>query len=600
MYLKRVWVSRVLTSLTFVAAGCAFAGDDVVAVIDGEYRIKADDLEYYYERALAADEWPVDEDVEAMLRDILNSAADGKVLELEAEERGYADAPFFQSGLDGARSRSLRDRMRQRVEAGVVVTDEEVRYFYEKRGKRRKYSFIEAEDPARAEEAYRALEAGRPWEEVVAEYSTFRGYSGEGGAWEIPMEYGGDEASEALFALEPGEYTRPVEDADGWAWRIYRFDKAVHGSGLSFDEARTDIENMLKARKEQERFDELAAGWREAAPVRRDEELRRRALALPFAEVATSCGGEGVVLSDVGGMPVYFDDVFFTVDKMLYRSPEEVDRIREETPYRYEAVWDSVLSRLEDYALLEWRALEEGIDESPSFKREMAARRAETLVDSLYREEFLPLVREPSPEEIEAYYEGHKEDFYTPERVEVYVVAMPGRQELAAFYGEIKGGADLVVTGEARNRDRERAAQDLYDVPPALPPAEAEWLGVVTVTATPAQDEGATAAPSAEDLRPRVFPFTELHVLSDVFQLPDGRWAFYEPIYYQPPLQRDLEDTEVAYYCRKGVSEEILLSPETAAAAEEWLASMRARHDVVVDEAALAEVAARVREKPRP
>jgi hypothetical protein len=56
----------------------------------------------------------------------------------------------------------------------------------------------------------------------------------------------------------------------------------------------------------------------------------------------------------------------------------------------------------------------------------------------------------------------------------------------------------------------------------------------------------------------------------------------------------------VAYYCRKGVFEEIVKSHETSVAAEEWIRSLRARHDVAVDEAAPARVAAELRRRARP
>jgi hypothetical protein len=222
------------------------------------------------------------------------------------------------------------------------------------------------------------------------------------------------------------------------------------------------------------------------------------------------------------------------------------------------------------------------------------------LIDLLYREEFLPRLREPSADEVEIFYQRHKGDFYAPERVEVYLVAMPDRLELEAFYGEIKGGADLVVTGEARNRAREKAAQELYEAPPARPPGEREWLGVVAITADATQANAPPDAPFAAELRARVFPPGKLNAVSDVFQLGDGRWAFYEAIYHQPPLQRGLDDPEVAYYCRKGVFGEIIKSPETAAAAEEWIRSLRAGHDVAIDESALARLAIRLRRRSRP
>jgi hypothetical protein len=589
-----------LASLTFIVAGCVPAGEEAVAIIDGEHEVTASDLEYYYERGLAAGQWSGEGDVGRTLRDILEAAIDGKVLELEAEERGYADDPHVQEGLTALKSQALRDYMWRRVKNAVVVTEADVFGFYEKGRNRRMYSFIEVDDVARAEEAHYALEAGPSWEKAVEEFSTFQNYTGEGGAWDVPMEYAGDEASEALFALAVGEYTPPIEDAEGLVWRIYRCDKVVHGSGLSFDEARADIERLIKNRKTRENFAELVLGWRKAAPIERNDELWRDISEAPFADLKAEYAGEGVLLSDVGGVPVYFDDVLTVIEKYLLLPPEEMDRMREAGPYRYEAVWNVFLSRLEDQALLEYQGLKVGIDNLPSFRREMAARRGDVLIDTLYREQFLSRVPEPSPEEVEAFYERHRDDFYVPERVEVYLVAMPDRVELEGFYGDVKAGADLVVTGEARNRAREKAAQELYELPPARPPREQERLGVVAVAADPTLPNAPPDPPLAAELRPRVFPFEGLNVLSDVFQLSDGRWAFYEPIYRQPPLRRGLDDPEVAYFCRKGVFEKAVASPETSAAAEEWIRSLRARHDVEVDEAALARVVAELRRRARP
>jgi hypothetical protein len=86
--------------------------------------------------------------------------------------------------------------------------------------------------------------------------------------------------------------------------------------------------------------------------------------------------------------------------------------------------------------------------------------------------------------------------------------------------------------------------------------------GGVAVTADPTQANAAADPPLAAELRPRVFPFKGLNVLDGVFQLRDGRWAFYEAIYRQPPRRRGLDDPEVAYYCRKGVFEEIVKSAD--------------------------------------
>jgi hypothetical protein len=590
--------------LAAVAAGCATAllagcvpGDsEAVAVIDGVHEIAASDVEFYYERGLAAGEWPADEDVDARIKEIVDAAVLGKILELEAEKRGYAEDPDVKRQLKEIKNQKLIDYMFNSIEASVPVTRADVWDYYEKSRNRRMFSFITAETPERAEEAYAALEAGMPWDQAVTEFSIFESYAGPGGKWDAPMDYTGDEVSEALFGLEVGEYSRPVDVPGALAWQIYRYDKAVHGSGRSFAEEAPDIELILVRQKTYARFEELARGWRRTVPLERNEELWQQILNRPCEELWSEYPGRGLVISEVAGVPIYYDRVWELVQKFLGRPPAEVEDLRQDKPERYESIWDMHLSDLEDMALLRNQALREGVDRLPSFRREMASRRTELLVEKLYEKDFAAKLPAPTEEEIREYYEAHRDAFYIPESVEVYMVAMPDRAELERFYGEVKAGADVVVTGEARNRAREKAEQEMAEPPPPVPPEEREWLGVVAVSASPDHPNSPAELPVAAQFRSRVFPLEGLNVLSEVFRLRDGRWAFYEPIYHSPALQYDLGDAETAYRCRTEVYAARVQSPETAAAADAWLESLRAKHEVVVDDAAAARLAAALRE----
>jgi hypothetical protein len=587
-----------LLALILFTAGCLRNRERPVATVDGEHEISTGDLLYYYEKAREEESWPEGQSPEDRLRGVLEAATLGKTLELEAEARGYADDPAFQEELRHLRSQTLRDYMRRRIEDAVLVTEAEVLDFYEKSRKRRMYSFIELGDADRAEEAYRALQAGRAWEEVVATYSQFEDYAGPGGEWDAPMEYTGDAASEALFALkEPGSYTPPMVGAEGWEWTIYRLDKIVHGSGQTYAEAAPDLRIALKQMKAWDRLQKLAAAWRKATPITRDEELWEGIMTKPWAELTEQYYGRGLVLSEVGGVAVPYDIVWDIVARFFALPPAELDQLRADKPDFYRRVWDKYLADYENLALLEYRALREGIDQTPAFRREMANRRADALMERLYRGEFLATVPPPSEEELQAFYEAHQEElFYDPELVEVYLVAMPDRGELDRFYEEVRAGGDVVRLGEARSRAREQAEQELYELPPPLPPREQEWLGVVSVVTDPTF-LNEPEAPVAAELRPRVFPVTELNVLSEIFRLRDGRWAFYEPIYHLPTRRPGLDNPEVAYMCQKRVREERLSSPEVTAAAEGWIRTLQAKHEVVVDEEALAAAAAEVRRR---
>jgi len=584
---------------TVLVAGCVPVDGEVVAAVDGEYKISAGDVKFYYERGAAAGEWPEGEDLDERVKSIVEAAVLGKILELEAEERGYAEDADIKDQLEELRNQKLLDYMFGRLEASVPVTQAEVLDYYEKSRKRRMYSFIITETAERAEKVYAALRAGMPWDQAVAEFSVFEGYTGPGGKWDCPMDYAGDEISEALFALDKGEYSRPVEVPGALAWQIYRYDKEVHGLGQSYAEAAPDIELILTRQKTYARYQELARGWRRAGSVVRNEELWQDILNQPCEELWTEYVGRDLVISEVAGIPIYYDAVWELVQKFLGLPPAEVDELRRNNPERYEGLWDIHLRDLEDIALLRHQALREGVDQVPSFKREMAARRAELLLEALYQKDFAAKIPAPTDEEIKAYYEAHREVFYKPESVEVYLVAMPERAELERFYGEVKAGADVVITGEARNRGREKAEQERSELPSSVPPEQREWLGVVAVTVDPDLLNSPPDPPFAAELRPRVFPAGELNVLSEVFRLQDGRGAFYEPIYHAPAVQFGLDDAETVYRCRNEVYAGRIQSPETAAAADAWLESLRARHTVVVDDAAAARVAAELRESVR-
>jgi parvulin-like peptidyl-prolyl isomerase len=591
----RIALAFVAAGATGLVAGCVPAGEEAVAVVDGENKITVAEVEFYYERGVAAGEWPEGEDLDARVKDIVDAAVVGKILELEAEDRGYADDPDIKRQLEDIRNQKLIDYMFARVEASIPVTQAEVLDYYEKSRHRRMYSFIMTESPEKAEEAYAALRAGMPWDQAVTEFSTFEAYAGPGGKWDAPMDYIGDEASEAVFGLEIGEYSRPVEVPGGYKWQIYKYDKEGHGSGQSFAEAAPDIELVLRRQKTFDRFKELAAGWRRAVAIERNEELWQDILNAPCDKLWNEYPGRNLVISEVSGIPVYYDAVWDLVQKFFGIPPDAVEEERKSDPERYEAMWDRYVRDFEDLALMRHQALREGVDQLPSFRMEMASRRAELLVDALYQNEFAANIPAPSEEEIRTYYEAHRDVFYNPERVEIYLVAMPGRDELERFYGEIKAGADLVITGEARNRAREKTEQEMAEPPPPVPPEERERLGVVAISAEPEHPNSPPQEPLAAELRPRVFPVPGLNVLSEVFLLKDGRWAFYEPIYHAPALQYDLDDAETAYRCRTEVYAARVQSPETAAAADAWLESLRARHEAVIDDELAARVAAQLR-----
>jgi hypothetical protein len=243
-----------------------------------------------------------------------------------------------------------------------------------------------------------------------------------------------------------------------------------------------------------------------------------------------------------------------------------------------------LLRKLEDEALLEYEALRRGLDNEPEPQRDLANYRAQLLTDRFISQEFVAKLPPITAEDYTAYYEAHKDEFVVPEKVEVYLVALPNREELNALHEEIAAGGDIVDINEAINQARGRELMDMYEAPPVLPPEEQEWRGVVAVTREP--DAERPDGPFAKELRSRLFPFDPngpggLRQLTEVFELGDGRGAFYEPLYYRPRLQETLDDAGTILKCQKKAWAEYYAGEEVQKRSREWLAGLRAGHDVI-------------------
>jgi parvulin-like peptidyl-prolyl isomerase len=580
----------ILASLAVALAPGATPGEDfVLATVDGDAAVTFADVSYYLGKFEAAPEGRVTAaEVEALVQTLV----DADIILREAEERGYADEPDFKKAVEDYRRARLRERMREALVEENAVTENDLRAFHEKDSKWRKYALIETKNRAAAEAARRELEEGRPWPEVVRAYSRREETWDKAGVIPAPLVYDGMPASEAVFATPAGEYTEPVPANDGIRWHIYRVDKVVHGRTDSFEEARIQLRNTVEQRRGDLAAADLASQLRASVPIRRNEEMWNALQQAPFSEFRAAWAAPAVVASDVGGVAVTGEELYNLITGYYFAADDGVEARRSEDAGDFAYVTDSLLRKLEDEALLEYEALRRGLDREPEMQRKFADRRAEVLTDRFITREFVAKLPPVTAEDCAAYYEAHPEEFAIPEKVEVYLVALPHGEELRALYAEVEAGGDIVDINEAYNEALGKKLMDMYEPPPILPPEQREWRGVVTVTAEPGAE--GPDGPFAAELRPLLFPFDpkELRELSDIFRLRDGREAFYEPLYYRPPGREDPANDATIRKCQKRAWAEYYGGEEVGARSAAWLASLRGRHDVDVGEGAYEKAAA--------
>jgi hypothetical protein len=588
----RVVAAAFSFAVTAAAAQPPATNVEVLATIDGEAAVTAADVLYHLENR--EDREPLSAVTVEDVAEAVDELAGARVLLMEAEAAGYGDLEYVRYEVAKFRHKALQELMLRTLQSEAPVTENELRSFYEADLKWRKYSVIECKNPTQAEAARRTLAAGVPWDEVFAAYAINEDKT-EDGVCGTPMLYDGRAASRAVFQTPVGEYSPAVRANDGIRWHVYRVDKIVHGRTDTFEEAKPALRTYVAKVKSWEAAEELVAALRRSVPVDRDAEMWRALTEGPFASFESTWGLPRAIVSTAGGVPVFGSDFVFLVYDFSSLNAADLDAYRARDPEDFAYVMDRLLTKLEDEALLEYEARRRGLDRDDAFVRKCAYWRANLITDIFIAREFTAKLPALTEEDLQRYYDEHPEEFKIPELMECYVVALPDRDLARAYYERVAAGEDIFEVGEAHNRQRGRELTDAYETPPRLPPEKEDFVRALDVYREPNPKEA--DLPLAAVLRERVFPTPPVGTLSDFFQLPDGRWAFYQVTYYRPPRKEELSDEGVKVKCRKLAWAAYLAGDDADRRARAWLAALRAKHTIRMAEDLFGTLAASARDR---
>lgn len=459
-----------LTAAIFATANAAETtrvDADVLATIDGEPAVTAADVLYYFEtRDAAAERAPVDADDVAKAVDEIAMA---KVLVSEAKAAGYGDAEYVKKEFAKFQRETLRESMLNALRAESPVTEKDLRAFYETDLKWRKYSVIMCKNREQAEAARRELAEGKAWDDVFAGYA-INNDKAAAGVFGTPLVYDGREASRAVFGTRAGEYSPAVPANDGIRWYVYRVDKVVHGRIDTFDEARQGLVIAISSLRGLEKAEKVVAKLRQSVPVNRKAEMCRALLEEPFAAVEAQWGTPTAVVGDAGGIPVFGAPLIFMIYDFLGLGAGGLDEYRARDPEDFAYVADRILTQLEDHALLEYEAIERGLDKDDAYVRGCENRRAYLITDLFIAREFTANRPPLTADDVQRYYDAHPEQFLIPEMLECYIIALPDREMVRAFHERVVGGESIVDVSETYNQKRGRELTDAYETPPASRP----------------------------------------------------------------------------------------------------------------------------------
>lgn len=595
--LKVVIVSWVFF-LTAVLFGCGGVNPDKpVVTIDDESVITAGDYLYHYHRVVDKTQ-PGDKPVIETLddaRSFLDDLITGRVLEIEAEARGYGDDPVLQRDVNTHRREILYDMLVEDILAEIAVADEDVREFYDRKTHPRYVSLIATKTEKKAEEAKKTLDSGRPFEEVVETFSEDGLTRRTGGKSPEPITYHTVPAHDAIFDLEDkGDYTDVIYRKFFDMYFIYKYDGDAEPIELDYETEKEKIREKLENYGVNNVISEGVDKLRDGAVVERNKDVYDDVLSLSVAEVGEKHFNPITVIATVNGSPIYFDDFW---DHFVYKlkfSGIDPDAFRRSNPEGFKEAVEKALDGFVRRALMEVEAERRGITEREDFVREMNRFRAGKLVDRIYKEVFVPAVPKVTDEEITAYYERHKEDYALPETMEGICIILKDR----SLVGELRTVAGTSGFKTAADNAFVYLVGKYGEESFKGPSPPDEIVKRFRVTKDPSyQARGNVEEPEySTRLREYVFDYPE-GALSPVMDLEDGRYLIFLNEKYTAYEERLLDDKDVYLAARADANAEVMLSDETDRKSREWFDGLKAKHKIVVDEKVLRTVFKEIKRK---
>lgn len=590
--LGAIAVGMVLSGLA--CGGCGYDEKKVIVTVDGgKNTILVGDFVYHYKRAVEMAP-PQDKPVINTYddaKDFLDDLITSRVLEMEADRLGYGKDPALIKAVEDYRSGLLRQKTREKIAAGVKVTEAEILDYFNKNKEWRRVSFIACDQKPQADKAYAELKAGKPWDLVCKTYSIFPENKDKGGVLPNDFFYSGDNVSNAVYATPVGQFTPVVAAETGDQWFIFRVDKKVPGQKNEYAKVKENIRNSIKEYRVQAKLNELTTKLRKDAKITVNQEMYDAVVKGPTEIAGQKYDRKGLAIAEVGGVKIPFDAWYEGLFMQYGLSPKACDEIKAKEPAQFKKMMDDRLKVFEDDALLEYDAIKNGVDKQEEFIRELNKFRAGMMVDKLYDKVFLPTIPEVTPAEIQAYFDAHKVEYQEPESADVFILGSPDQAKINELFNQIKGGKDIAVVGEGF---RAALNAEFTKNPPKepLPEEKTPIAEFIQITKNPpAAPPGAAPGSPSEppiltELRPKVFAAKPGELIGP-FQTKDKRWIIFKFVAHRPMVQHTMEEQPVADSVKAKARNEKLSSPDTDRKCQAWFKSLRAKHKIDINESAL-------------
>jgi hypothetical protein len=568
--------------ITVIIGGCSTLvhEETPIVYIDREPALTANLFARAY-RNVSADEKGGGPLTFGRARELLDDVIVADVLVREAEAAGYADEEDFVKKMDSFSERELNSALDEWSRGQVEVTDDEIRLMYEINLKQRTYSVIYGPRRDRIEEALAKLDAGEAFADVAAEYSTDPAAAETGGGSEIPLPYKGDVFTGGLYALEtPGDVTPVLTNEFRTVFVLLRFDEETPAEPVALEEMEAEYERSILFRKAGDFLNAELDSYIAANGPYLNDVVYDAFFTVPFRELGEKYSGKEETLVSAAGRDVLFDEVYEALSTYLHMSGEEMDGYKKECPEYFGETLDAVIQVLLRNKLRTVYARAISLDQTPEFRLDYYRRKGDILVSEYYERVFVPTVFDPTEEELEAYYRGHKTLFGKPERMKAAYVAAYDEEKVRAWRDMVASGGDFET--EVYDKWRDYMGEMTKEEIAARNPKDSVNTGTYIYRDPDQKPITISVSSEISDLLEREAFKYGVGETSPVIAMEDGRYLFFQNVDYFPYADKPFE--KVKDEVRLEFQNEVLGNPETDEMLVEWFNGLVEKHEIEINE----------------
>ncbi|MBI5407785.1 MAG: peptidyl-prolyl cis-trans isomerase [Nitrospirae bacterium] len=419
----------VICALSF--SGCASVSEKgaVLALVDGE-PITDKDLEYSLNIAHRREDLTSTGAID--IPEYLQKLIDDRMLVLEARRMDMENYPEVKTKIGAYVLRESVVRLyKDEIEQKVSVTEDEISDNYKKDYEQTTIGIIETGSDDDAGKLLERLKKGEDFGRLAGEYSTHSSKK-DGGVMNSTRKALGGFLEEIVSGLKPGELSDVKKNNE--KYYIIKLIDRQEAPPDGIEKVKRKIEEEIKSRKIKERSDEYLNFLREKENPKINMEL------LTSINLEAGDDERQKLLKDDRPL-VEVRDAALTVKDFVSRISFNDNKIKEKA-----------LNQWIDTKVVDIEALGRHYEINTDLKDMVQRYRNQVLKSTFLNTVLIPRIRF-STEDMEGYYEEHKEDFVKPVRYKLHHISVNDEEDAKGILKSLEEGANFSYLAKTKSQD---------------------------------------------------------------------------------------------------------------------------------------------------